>query len=82
MVIEHPSIRIVAGTFGNLNHKRGAGIHSPVKQSQGLLSVINSVGNRSEFTVSDAEQIRQEERSYLKRTRNLTESQGRTESAP
>ncbi len=62
VIFEHPFIRIVAGTFGNLNHERGTGIHAPAKESQGLLSVIKSVinivSNRGEFAVSHAEQIR------------------------
>jgi len=58
VMFDHPFIRIVAGTFGNLNHKRGTGNHAPAKESEGPLSVINMVGNRSEFTVSHAEQIR------------------------
>ena len=58
VIFEHPFIRIVTGTSRNLNHKRGTGIHALAKQSEGLLRVINMVGNRSEFTVSHAEQIR------------------------
>ena len=58
VIFEHPLIRIVTGTSGNLNDKRGTGNQAPAKESEGLLSMINIVGNRSEFTVSHAEQIR------------------------